>query len=100
MTLFMYTCCGVESLRICAQKMPNEKLQQIRFISPVGSVGGGISGAAVEEAMAQAPDFIACDAEGVEEGEHPGNHWVCGHGRWRCSRRLGPRDRARNRCRT
>src|SRR6202035_2163184 len=42
--------------------MANEELQQIRFISPVGSVGGGISGAALDEALAQAPHFIACDA--------------------------------------
>src|SRR5260221_4707409 len=42
--------------------MANKKLRQIRFMSPVGSVGGGISCAALDEALAQAPHFIACDA--------------------------------------
>jgi hypothetical protein len=46
--------------------MANE--QQIRFISPVGSVGGGISAAALDEALAQAPDFIACDAGTTDAG--------------------------------
>src|SRR5258708_14850315 len=48
--------------------MANEKLQQIRFISPVGSVGGGISGDALDEALAQAPHFIACDAGTTDAG--------------------------------
>jgi hypothetical protein len=50
------------------KEMANGKLQQIRFISPVGSVGGGISGAALDEALAQAPDFIACDAGTSDAG--------------------------------
>src|SRR6266481_5046431 len=48
--------------------MANEKLQQIRFISPVGSVGGGISGEALDEALAQSPHFIACDAGTTDAG--------------------------------
>src|ERR1700688_4411924 len=48
--------------------MPNERLHQIRFISPVGSVGGGISGAALDEALAQGPHFIACDAGTTDAG--------------------------------
>jgi Acyclic terpene utilisation family protein AtuA len=48
--------------------MPQQELHQIRFISPVGSVGGGISGAALDEAMAQAPHFIACDAGTTDAG--------------------------------
>src|ERR1700738_3205941 len=48
--------------------MANENLQQIRFISPVGSVGGGISGAALDEALAQSPHFIACDAGTTDAG--------------------------------
>jgi hypothetical protein len=35
------------------------KIKQIRFISPVGCAGGGISGPA---ALAQSPHFMACDA--------------------------------------
>src|SRR5580704_11246903 len=42
--------------------------QQIRFISPVGSVGAGISGVDLEEALAQAPHFIACDAGTTDAG--------------------------------
>src|SRR5580704_536420 len=48
--------------------MANGTLQQIRFVSPVGSVGGGISGTALEEALAQAPHFIACDAGTTDAG--------------------------------
>src|ERR1700676_17079 len=48
--------------------MANGKLQQIRFISPIGSVGGGISGADLDEALAQAPHFIACDAGTTDSG--------------------------------
>ena len=48
--------------------MATNKFQQIRFISPVGSVGGGISSAALEEALAQAPHFIACDAGTTDAG--------------------------------
>jgi hypothetical protein len=48
--------------------MANRKLQQIRFISPIGSVGGGISGADLDEVLAQAPHFIACDAGTTDEG--------------------------------
>jgi hypothetical protein len=51
-----------------AAEMANGQLLQIRFISPVGSVGGGISGAALEEALAQAPHFIACDAGTTDAG--------------------------------
>src|SRR5258708_26030140 len=48
--------------------MASAKLQQIRFISPVGSVGGGISGEALDEALAQSPHFIACDAGTTDAG--------------------------------
>src|SRR5260221_7131907 len=48
--------------------MANEKLHQILFLSPVGSVGGGISGTALDEAPAQAPHFIACDAGTTDAG--------------------------------
>jgi len=48
--------------------MASPKLQQIRFISPVGSVGGGICSAALDEALAQAPHFIACDAGTTDAG--------------------------------
>src|SRR5580692_4521289 len=48
--------------------MANEDSQQIRFISPVGSVGGGISGTALDEALAQSPHFIACDAGTTDAG--------------------------------
>src|ERR1700736_4408623 len=48
--------------------MATDKFQQIRFISPVGSVGGGISGSALAEALAQAPHFIACDAGTTDAG--------------------------------
>src|SRR3981189_1491310 len=48
--------------------MPNEKLQPIRFIAPVGSVGVGISDAALNEALEQAPHFIACDAGTTDAG--------------------------------
>jgi hypothetical protein len=51
-----------------AAEMANGQLLQIRFISPVGSVGGGISGAALDEALAQAPHFIACDAGTTDAG--------------------------------
>src|SRR5260221_4200966 len=50
------------------KKMASAKLQQIRFISPVGSVGGGVSGTALDEALAQAPHFIACDAGTTDAG--------------------------------
>src|SRR5258708_15574673 len=49
-------------------KMASAKLQQIRFISPVGSVGGGISGEALDEALAPSPHFIACDAGTTDAG--------------------------------
>jgi hypothetical protein len=48
--------------------MANEKLQRIRFISPIGSMGGGISSTALDEAMAQSPHFIACDAGTTDAG--------------------------------
>ena len=48
--------------------MANAKLHQIRFISPVGSVGAGISGVDLDEALAQAPHFIACDAGTTDAG--------------------------------
>jgi len=41
---------------------------QIRFIAPVGSVGGGISATALDEALAQPTDFIACDAGTTDAG--------------------------------
>src|SRR5258708_9637320 len=41
---------------------------QIRFIAPVGSVGGGISAVALDEALAQPTDFIACDAGTTDAG--------------------------------
>src|SRR6202140_5793770 len=41
---------------------------QIRFIAPVGSVGGGISDVALAEALAQPTDFIACDAGTTDAG--------------------------------
>ena len=37
------------------------KIATIRFIAPVGSVGGGISEPALAEALVEAPHFIACD---------------------------------------
>jgi MFS transporter, putative metabolite:H+ symporter len=48
--------------------MATDKFQQIRFISPIGSVGAGISSAALDEARAQAPHFIACDAGTTDAG--------------------------------
>src|SRR5258708_27309925 len=48
--------------------MANGQLQQIRFISPIGSVGGGICSAALDEVLAQAPHFIACDAGTTDAG--------------------------------
>src|SRR5580700_3332886 len=48
--------------------MAPDKFQQIRFISPVGSVGGGISSAALDEAMSHSPHFIACDAGTTDAG--------------------------------
>src|SRR5260370_32791958 len=51
-----------------ALEMATDKFQQIRFISPVGSVGGGISSPALDEALAQAPHFIACDAGTTDAG--------------------------------
>jgi hypothetical protein len=57
----------MEPESICV-KMASPKLQQIRFISPVGSVGGGICSAAFDEALAQAPHFIACDAGTTDAG--------------------------------
>jgi hypothetical protein len=48
--------------------MVNEELRQIRFISPAGVVGAGISGAALDEALALAPHFIACDAGTTDAG--------------------------------
>src|ERR1700716_2986678 len=50
------------------REMTNEELQQIRFISPVGSVGGGINDAALDEALVQLPHFIACDAGTTDAG--------------------------------
>jgi hypothetical protein len=49
-------------------KMADGKLAQIRFIAPVGSVGGGISGPALDEALAESPHFIACDAGTTDAG--------------------------------
>src|SRR5258708_30379083 len=41
---------------------------RIRFIAPVGSVGGGISADALAEALGQPTDFIACDAGTTDAG--------------------------------
>src|SRR5260370_2509234 len=41
---------------------------QIGCIAPVGSVGGGISATAVDEALAQPTDFSACDAGTTDAG--------------------------------
>jgi Acyclic terpene utilisation family protein AtuA len=51
-----------------ALEMATDKFQQVRFISPIGSVGAGISSAALDEALAQAPHFIACDAGTTDAG--------------------------------
>jgi hypothetical protein len=67
---------GIASEVICPEvarfnplgKMADGKSKQIRFISPVGSVGGGISESALDEALAQAPDFIACDGGTTDAG--------------------------------
>ena len=40
----------------------------IRFIAPVGSVGGGISEPALTEALVEAPHFIACDGGTTDAG--------------------------------
>ena len=48
--------------------MAPEQFKQIRFISPVGSLGGGISSPALDEALAQTPHFIACDAGTTDAG--------------------------------
>src|ERR1700688_4602080 len=48
--------------------MAYAKLEQIRFISPIGSVGGGVSGVALDEALEQEPHFIACDAGTTDAG--------------------------------
>lgn len=42
--------------------------QEIRFISPAGSVGGGISETDLHDAMSLAPHFIACDAGTTDAG--------------------------------
>src|SRR5258706_12913294 len=41
---------------------------QIRFIAPVGSVGGGISDGALDEVVAQRTDFIVCDGGTTDAG--------------------------------
>jgi hypothetical protein len=51
-----------------AARMAKGQLQQIGFVSPTGSVGGGISGAALDEAMSHSPHFIACDAGTTDAG--------------------------------
>jgi hypothetical protein len=48
--------------------MATDKLQQLRFISPIGSLGGGISDTDLDQALAQAPHFIACDAGTTDAG--------------------------------
>src|SRR5882757_1269682 len=48
--------------------MAKDQLQQISFVSPTGSVGGGISSAALDEAMSHSPHFIACDAGTTDAG--------------------------------
>ena len=44
------------------------KIATIRFIAPVGSVGGGISEPALAEALVEAPHFIACDGGTTDAG--------------------------------
>src|SRR4030081_2135560 len=41
---------------------------QIRFIAPVGSVGGGISATALDNALPQPTAFFACDAGTTDAG--------------------------------
>src|SRR5580700_5244954 len=48
--------------------MANDQLLQIRFISPIGSLGGGVDAPALDEALAQVPHFIACDAGTTDAG--------------------------------
>src|SRR5258705_5264599 len=48
--------------------MAIEQSRQISFVSPIGSVGGGISSAALDEAMSHSPHFIACDAGTTDAG--------------------------------
>src|SRR5258708_4438569 len=48
--------------------MASAKLQQIRFISPVGSVGGGMRGEGMDEARAQSAHLLACDAGATDAG--------------------------------
>jgi|HubBroStandDraft_6_1064221.scaffolds.fasta_scaffold01802_11 hypothetical protein len=48
--------------------MANDQLLQIRFVSPIGSLGGGVDGPALDEALAHAPHFIACDAGTTDAG--------------------------------
>ena len=48
--------------------MANEILRQTRFISPIGSLGGGINGTALDDALTQAPHFIACDGGTTDAG--------------------------------
>src|SRR5260370_14670980 len=48
--------------------MAKGRLQQISFVSPTGSVGGGISSAALDEALSHSPHFIACDAGTTDAG--------------------------------
>jgi len=48
--------------------MANEILRQTRFISPIGSLGGGINGTALDEVLTQAPHFIACDGGTTDAG--------------------------------
>src|SRR5258708_19991264 len=67
--------------------MASAKLQQIRFISPVGSVGGGISGEALEEELAESPYFIACDAGTTDAG-----HFSLGMGKPALPREAVKRD--------
>ena len=44
------------------------KIATIRFIAPVGSVGGGIGEPALAEALVEAPHFIACDGGTTDAG--------------------------------
>jgi hypothetical protein len=48
--------------------MATEYYDKTRFISPIGSLGGGINGPALDEALAQAPYFIACDGGTTDAG--------------------------------
>lgn len=43
-------------------------MEEIKFIAPAGGLGGGIPPQALDDAMANRPDFIACDAGTTDAG--------------------------------